>query len=51
MKKYGNAQVWKYFTDLFDFLPLAALIEDQILAVHGGMQLNIKKRELNIYFF
>ena len=22
LRKYGNANVWKYFTDLFDFLPL-----------------------------
>ncbi|WP_432214699.1 metallophosphoesterase, partial [Salmonella enterica] len=22
--KYGNANVWKYFTDLFDYLPLTA---------------------------
>lgn len=25
LKKYGNANVWKYFTDLFDYLPLTAL--------------------------
>jgi serine/threonine-protein phosphatase 2A catalytic subunit len=26
LRKYGNANVWKYFTDLFDYLPLTALI-------------------------
>jgi serine/threonine-protein phosphatase 2A catalytic subunit len=26
LRKYGNANVWRYFTDLFDFLPLTALI-------------------------
>ena len=31
LRKYGNANVWKYFTDLFDYLPLTALIEDQVL--------------------
>ena len=30
LRKYGNANVWKHFTDLFDFLPLTALIEKQI---------------------
>lgn len=30
MRKYGNANVWKYFTDLFDFLPLTALIDNQV---------------------
>ena len=29
LRKYGNANVWKYFTDLFDFLPLTALVENQ----------------------
>lgn len=29
LRKYGNANVWKYFTDLFDYLPLTALIEQQ----------------------
>lgn len=31
LRKYGTANVWKYFTDLFDYLPLTALIEDQVL--------------------
>jgi diadenosine tetraphosphatase ApaH/serine/threonine PP2A family protein phosphatase len=30
LRKYGNANVWKYFTDLFDYLPLTALIENQV---------------------
>lgn len=30
MRKYGNANVWKYFTDLFDYLPLTALIDTQV---------------------
>jgi serine/threonine-protein phosphatase 2A catalytic subunit len=30
LRKYGNANVWKYFTDLFDYLPLTALIDDQV---------------------
>lgn len=30
LRKYGNANVWKYFTDLFDYLPLTALIEHKV---------------------
>lgn len=30
LRKYGNANVWKCFTDLFDYLPLTALIENQV---------------------
>ena len=35
LRKYGNANVWKYFTDLFDYLPLTALIEDQVSRTMG----------------
>ena len=37
LRKYGNANVWKYFTDLFDFLPLTCLIENRIFCPHGGL--------------
>lgn len=36
LRKYGNANVWKYFTDLFDYLPLTALIDDQVSALIGS---------------
>ena len=41
LRKYGNANVWKYFTDLFDYLPLTALIEKQIFCLHGGLSPSI----------
>lgn len=37
-RKYGNANVWHYFTDMFDFLTLSVVINDQIFCVHGGMR-------------
>lgn len=37
LRKYGNPNVWKMFTDLFDYLPLTALIENQIFCLHGGL--------------
>lgn len=30
MKKYGNSNVWSYFTDMFDYLTVAALIDDRV---------------------
>lgn len=35
-RKYGNANVWHYFTDMFDFLTLSVVINNQIFCVHGG---------------
>ena len=37
IRKYGNANVWEYFIDLFDFMPLAALVEGKLFCVHGGL--------------
>ena len=41
IRKYGNAEVWKAFTDLFDYLPITALIENRYFAVHGGLSPSI----------
>lgn len=35
LRKYGNANVWKYFTDLFDYLPLTALVDSQVSEISG----------------
>ena len=29
-RKYGSANVWKYFTDLFDYLPVTAVVEGSV---------------------
>ena len=29
--------MWKYFTDLFDYLPLTAVVEQKIFCLHGGL--------------
>jgi len=40
-RKYGNANAWKYFTDLFDYLPLTAIVENQFFCLHGGLSPSI----------
>ncbi len=36
-KRRYNIKMWKKFTDCFNCLPVAALIEDKILCMHGGL--------------
>lgn len=40
-KQYGSPNVWKYFTDLFDYLPLSIVVDNKIFCVHGGYDLFI----------
>jgi serine/threonine-protein phosphatase 2A catalytic subunit len=44
LRKYGNANVWKYFTDLFDYLPLTALIDDQVRLLSSCPHLALESR-------
>ena len=37
LRMYGNTNVWKLSCDLFDYLPLTALVDGKIFCVHGGL--------------
>ena len=38
LQKYnGNTLIWKLLTDTFDYLPISALINKEILCFHGGL--------------
>jgi serine/threonine-protein phosphatase 6 catalytic subunit len=41
-QKYGNPNVWKYCTEVFDLLTLAALIDGRVLCVHAGISPDLK---------
>ncbi|KAK4746152.1 hypothetical protein SAY87_012464 [Trapa incisa] len=36
-KRRFNVRLWKIFTDCFSCLPVAAIIDDKILCMHGGL--------------
>eukprot|EP00995_Heteronema_vittatum_P008666 NODE_389_length_1413_cov_102.555718_g287_i0.p2 GENE.NODE_389_length_1413_cov_102.555718_g287_i0~~NODE_389_length_1413_cov_102.555718_g287_i0.p2 ORF type:complete len:308 (-),score=81.65 NODE_389_length_1413_cov_102.555718_g287_i0:426-1349(-) len=37
----GSVNVWRYCTEIFDYLSLSALIEDRVFCVHGGLSPSI----------
>lgn len=40
-KKRYSVKLWKNFSEVFKALPVAALIEDKILCMHGGLSPNL----------
>jgi serine/threonine-protein phosphatase 6 catalytic subunit len=41
-RKYGNANAWRYCTDVFDYLTLSALIDGRVFCVHGGLSPDLR---------
>jgi len=41
-RKYGNSNVWKALTELFDYLPLTAVVENSFFCLHGGLSPSIE---------
>merc|ERR1712137_1484004 len=41
LRKYGSITVWRYCTEVFDYLSLSAVIDNKILCVHGGLSPSI----------
>ena len=37
LRKYGSVNVWRYCTEIFDYLALSALVENKVFCVHGGL--------------
>ena len=53
LRKYQSAEVWKICNEIFDLLPLAAVINQKIFCVHGGLSpsaLSINDVSFNFIF-
>lgn len=43
LNKYnGSSRVWQVITDVFDYLVLSCIIDDEIFCVHGGLSPNVQ---------
>ena len=52
LRKYQSPEAWKICNEIFDLLPLAAIINNKIFCVHGGLSpsaLSIK--DVRKFFF
>ena len=44
-KKRYTVKLWKIFTDCFNCLPVAAVLDDRILCMHGGLSSELERVE------
>ena len=42
VRKYGSTNPWKYCTESFDYLTLAATVDGSIFSVHGGLSPEVR---------
>ncbi|XP_048411737.2 serine/threonine-protein phosphatase 4 catalytic subunit isoform X2 [Stegostoma tigrinum] len=42
LRKYGSITVWRYCTEIFDYLSLSAVVDGKIFCVHGGLSPSIQ---------
>jgi len=42
IRKYGNADAWKYFIEVFEYLGIAAVVDSCVFCVHSGLSAEIR---------
>jgi len=43
LRKYNTHYIWQYVLEMFDYLPLAAVVNEKIFCIHGGLSPLIQK--------
>lgn len=41
-KRKYNLKLWKIFSDVFNAMPVAAVIDEKIICMHGGLSPDLK---------
>lgn len=44
-KRVYSVKLWKQFTDMFNLLPVSAIIDDKILCMHGGLSPELRSQK------
>lgn len=42
-KRRYNLKIWKYFVDVFNVMPVMALVDEKILCMHGGLSPDLQE--------
>ena len=45
LRKYGSVNVWRYCTEVFDYLSLGALIDEKVFCIHGGLSPDLNEMD------
>lgn len=43
LKKYNTPYIWQYIIEMFDFMPISAVISNKVFCIHGGLSPLIQK--------